>query len=117
MIESSKIYCIPYFLAKKPTPIIANCSNSCKVCTSPSNPEEKNWKDHDMLSEFRPNFKPKTSSTRIAEQYLSFNKNLIIDETDNDDDTIKADQNTANQDFSRINRSSSIKPSKLKAVS
>ena len=117
MIESSKIYCIPYFLAKKPIPIIANCSNSCKVCTSQSKPKEENWKDHDMLSDFRPDFKPKTSSTRIAEQYLSFNKNLIIHETHNDDDTIKADQNTANQDFSRINRSSSIKSLKLKAVS
>ena len=91
MIESCKVYCIPYFMAKKPLPILYNCLNACNVCISETNPKGKNWKEYDVLSDFRPNFKPKTASTRIAEQYLSFNKNLIIDETENDDDTLKAD--------------------------
>ena len=74
MLNTDRVYCIPYSLAKKPAPI--------KVEMLPINKS---------VSDFKPNYKPKSNSTKIAEQYLSFNRNMIIHETDNDDDTLKAD--------------------------
>ena len=83
-------------MAIKPTPTAEKCSIGCAVCEvvhiKSTGEEISHSQRPDALKSFRPNFKPKAATTRVAEQYLSFNKNMIIDETDNDDDTMKAEQ-------------------------